>query len=189
MRIVTRFLSAVAVLLLLCSVSEARNLKGVFNLGIDIGGDELAYVTFVGGGTDDIKAGELLSLAGGLMYTTKSLDTMFTIGYKFDNSSAENGNIDWYRFPVDFVMLYKIKRFRVGGGLTYHINPTLKGDGVASGINANFDDALGYLVQSDFIVYDSMTVGLRYTIIDYDVENSSVSVDGNSVGLIFGVAF
>ena len=189
MRIVTRFLCVVGAVLCLSSVSEARNIKGVFNLGIDFGGDDLATVYYVGGDTSDVKAGELLSFSGGLMYSAQKVDTMLTIGYKFDSATASNGDIKYSRYPVDLLALYKIKKFRLGGGLTYHINPTLKGDGYAANINVALDDALGFLIQTDFIIIPSLTVGLRYTIIDYDVSNSNDSVDGNSFGLIFGAIF
>jgi len=44
--------------------------------------------------------------------------------------------------------------FRFGGGLTFHLNPTLKGSGQASGLQANYKDAAGLVLQGDYMFGD-----------------------------------
>lgn len=169
-------------------MTEAKNIKGVINLGADFGGDDLVDVTFTNGDTDDIDAGGLLTLSAGVIFDSEVSETHVTLGYKFDTINAVNGDVDWKRFPVDVVYLHKIKKFRLGGGLTYHFSPELKGSGVASAIQADYDDALGFLIQTSYNFTDNYSLGLRYTIIEYEGDGL-LDRDGNSVGLIMGFSF
>ena len=83
---------------------------------------------------------------------------------------------------------YKLKMFRFGGGITYHIRPSLDGDGVVDEIGADFDNALGFVLQSD-ILFGYYYAGLRYTAIEYEVEGHNADVGGNSVGVLLGFRF
>lgn len=189
MRLFTKYLLLTLVFCLFFSpITEAKNIKGVINLGADFGGDELVDVVFFGGDTEDINAGELLSISAGVIFDSEVSETHLTVGYKFDSVNAVNGDIDWKRYPLDLLYLYKLKKFRVGGGLTYHLSPELKGDGFAAGLQADYDDALGFLIQTNYNFTDNFSLGLRYTIIEYEGDGL-IDKDGNSVGLMFGFSF
>ncbi len=64
-------------------------------------------------------------------------------------------------------MSYRLPNVRLGGGLTYHLGPTLSGSGAASGLNAKYDDALGFVLQADYVLRNRFNFGLRYTSVNY----------------------
>ena len=169
---------------------DMKSLYWTFSFGLDFGGDTMVTVIYTDGHDNDIKAGELAYFNAGVIIPngTSDFETQFTIGWKFDKSSADNGDVSFDRFPIEMLEFYKLGRFRFGGGLTYHLNPSLDGDGVASAIEADFDDALGFVLQVDFL-FRQGSVGLKYTDIEYQVEGSEVDVDGNSIGIVFGLRF
>jgi hypothetical protein len=169
--------------------SLAADVRPVVRIGFDFGGDKLAGATFTNGSSDTIKAGELLYLGGGLSVITdsKDIEVEVTLSYKNDSINASNGKIDWTRYPLDALVFYRMPKFRVGGGLTYHIGPKLSGSGVASNVNGNFDDSLGFLLEGDYLVTQKVNVGLRYTNIKY--KTGGASIDGSSVGITAGYRF
>jgi len=169
--------------------SLAADVRPVVRIGIDFGGDKLAGATFTNGSTDTIKAGELIYLGAGLSVITdsKDIEVEATLSYKNDSINASNGKIDWTRFPLDALVFYRMPKFRMGGGLTYHLSPKLSGSGVASNINGNFDDSLGFLLEGDYLVTQKVNVGLRYTNIKYKI--GGASIDGSSIGITAGYRF
>src|SRR6266699_4301394 len=156
--------------------SLAADVRPVVRIGFDFGGDKLAGATFTNGSTDTIKAGELIYLGGGLSVITdsKDIEVEVTLSYKNDNINASNGKIDWTRYPLDALVFYRMPKFRLGGGLTYHLGPKLSGSGAASNINGNFDDSLGFLLEGDYLITQKVNVGLRYTNIKYKIGGSSI---------------
>ena len=63
-------------------------------------------------------------------------------------------------------MFYRFPKLRLGGGVTYHLNPDLSGSGVISGLDVSFNNALGTLLQADYRITDKMNLGARYTTLD-----------------------
>jgi len=84
------------------------------------------------------------------------------------------------------LVFYRLPQFRVGGGLTYHLSPKLSGSGPAGNINTKFDDSAGFVLQADYLL-QKITVGLRYTSLEYKLGGGSVKSDG--VGVTFGISF
>jgi len=177
--------------LALSSNAQARNFDWRIQGNIDFGGDELVEVFYVGGDKDTIKAGELMQMSVGTVFSLtadSSLEGQFTIGWKFDNTNADNGDIIFDRYPLEFLLFCKNEMWCYGGGLTYHLNPKLEGEGFFSGLDVEFDDALGFVVQIERQFFSSQFyVGGRITMIDYDIANESL--DGDSIGLIFTARF
>jgi len=169
--------------------SLAADVRPVGRIGFDFGGDNLVTAQFANGSSESIKANELLYLAAGASIITdsKDMEVEVTVGYKFKNISASNGDLKWTRFPVDALVFYRMPKFRVGGGLTYHLNPKLSGSGIASNVNGSFDDSLGYLLQADYLVTQKVNVGVRYTILDYKI--SGISVKSSGIGVTAGYRF
>lgn len=164
----------------------------VGQIGVTSGGDKLVEVQYTNGETEDIKAGGGVFLSGGFLLKTfpalsRNHETQVTIGYYFDDSEAENGDVSWSRIPLEVMQFYRLKRFRVGGGLTYHINPTLEGSGFANNVDADFDNALGLVAEADFLFGKGGFIALKYTKIDYEVYG--IKVNGDNVGLTLGALF
>lgn len=177
-----------AVILIGVATPSSARLFG--QLGLHIGGDTIAGATIVGGGSDEVKAGQLLSGALGLEgYLTESILMKASIGLKMDFISASNGDITFIRVPAELLAFYVGESISLGVGVTQHLGPTLEGDGVAAAVNADFDDATGFIVQLDYPLNEKGYLAFRYTSINYNVVGSSVDIDGSSIGIIIGVKF
>jgi hypothetical protein len=187
-------LACISGLFCLSSIQTANaDFKWLIRGGMDLGGDELAHAYFTNGNTDKIHAGEMLGVAGGGVYspspfTQPGLETELTLGWKFDSITGKNGSIDWDRYPLEVLEFYRVSTWRFGGGLTYHMNPTLTSDGVAANIGTvSFDDALGVVGEIDYLTDTGLLIGGRLTMIDYKARNQTVS--GNSIGVNVGYRF
>ena len=199
-------LLATPLLALLAVPSHASDIRPTFKAGIDLGGDTLISVPTSGGSgssTKDIRAGNGLFVGAGasILSDAKDLELEVTLNYKFAGISAQNGDINWSVLPLDALAFYRIPNWRFGGGLSYHINPSLKGSGVAGGLNANYKDALGLVLQGDYMFGDKIKLGLRYVAVKYKADtiqtsptlivNSQPPADAktNALGLVFTVSF
>ena len=171
--------------------ASASESKPMFKLGYDAGGDTMVTALFTNGSQDNIKANEGLYIGGGVSIVSddKKLETELTLSYKFQTITASNGDVTWTRVPLEGLVFYRFPQVRVGGGLTYHLNPTLSGSGLASGIDTSYDDALGTVLQADWRLTERMNIGLRYTQIDYKLSNPSATVKSNGVGIVFSGSF
>lgn len=163
--------------------AAAGPIYGVFNMAADFGGETLIEVVLDDGSTDEINTGQGLYLSGGIgtTFSDGKYDAQATFGWKFTGISASNGDIDWVRFPLEGLIFLNHEKLRLGGGLTYHINNSLKGSGVASSLNADFDNALGFVFEGQYRITDAILMGARATLIEYEID--SVSIDGNSFGV------
>ncbi|MEJ2444312.1 MAG: hypothetical protein P8Y42_12775 [Exilibacterium sp.] len=143
------------------------------------GGDDLAEVEveYIGGDTGDvdITAGGGFSFAAGRSFDLSEngpWEGYVSLGYKSDGVFAISGdNASFDRFPIDAMAFYRLGKFKIGGGVTYELNPELDLDDTGLG-SFDFDNALGVMAQFDWVVSDSVAIGLRYTAIDYEVPPS-----------------
>jgi len=190
---ITKFIKLFKIIipiLLVIASSNAHAVRWVGEAGIHGGGDELASATFTNGDTTKINAGELLSIGiGPQIDLTDNTNIRVLVGWKFDSTDADNGSIKFSRFPIDVMYFYQTPQWNFGAGITYHLSPELSSSGVASGISADFEDALGFIAEVDFRLGEFFYIGGKYTAIDYDQKNTNVTVDGNSVGIVFGFIF
>src|SRR5262249_6654905 len=156
--------------------------------GVDPGGAKLGSVTFPSGESDSIRANDGLYLGGGIsvLNEDKNIEFLGTVSYKFASIHASNGDIDWTRVPLDALLFYRMQSFRVGAGLTYVMSPKISGSGVAGGLNVKVDDALGFLVQADYLI-GKVNIGLRGTFVDYKAGGQTAK--GSGVGVTFGITF
>jgi hypothetical protein len=157
--------------------------------GLHFGGDELAVATLTNGDTEKIKGGQLFSLSAGIAQGfAENIEGRLMLGVKYDSISADNGDIDFIRFPIEVFALYNASdKVNLGGGLSYHLNPSLSGGGIATGVDADFDNALGFVLVAEYMLKNGGYLAIKLTSIDYDVSN--VSVSGNSIGGILGFRF
>ncbi|VAW98186.1 hypothetical protein MNBD_GAMMA22-1202 [hydrothermal vent metagenome] len=171
--------------------SNAHAVKWIGEGGVHFGGDNLATATFTNGDTKDINAGALLSVGiGPQIDITENSNVRVLFNYKTDSISAQNGNLSFTRFPIDVMYFYTTEQWLFGGGITYHLNPELMGDGLASGINGSYDNALGFLAEVDFRLGEFFYIGGKLTFIDYEPQQANAkTVDGNSVGIVMGFIF
>jgi hypothetical protein len=171
--------------------SHAMDVRPFFQAGADFGGDTLVNVTFTDGSTASVKANEGFYFGGGASIVTDSklVEIELSLAYKFSMINASNGDIDWTRWPLEALVFYRLDKVRLGGGLTYHLNPEVDGSGVATPLNIKFDDALGFVLQADYRLSDKMAIGMRYTNLKYEVDGSSASAKSNGLGFTFSHRF
>lgn len=176
-------------LLLVAGFARAAEVRPVARIGFDFGGDNLITVPFTDGTSDSIRANEGFSIGGGALFRSDLLhmEAEVTLSYKFTSVNARNGDVTWTRFPIDALVFYRLPQFRLGGGLTYHLSPSLDGSGAASNINATFDDALGFVLQADYLWTPRYTLGARYTSVTY--KTGGVSFSGKGLGTTIGFVF
>ncbi len=167
--------------------SLAQAVTPVIEAGLYAGGDELVDVQFVNAPSQSIDAGGLIDLSAGLLLpVSDSVDAQLTLGYRFDTIDGSNGSIDWSRFPLEAKLFFNAQRSRFGLGVTYHLSPELEGSGIVSGRQA-FEDAAGVVAEWDYTGWERGYLGLKFTAIDYEV--GTLSVNGNSLGLVLGYRF
>jgi hypothetical protein len=177
--------------MLSAAVADAADVDAVLKGGFDFGGETLVTAVFTNGETDSIKANEGVFFGAGvaIFNDAKTVSSELTISWKYTSISADNGDIEFTRFPVDALLFYNFPEVRVGAGATYHLNPELDGSGVAGGLNVDFDNALGFLAQIDWRIAEKVSVGARYTALDYDEASSGGTVGSNGLGLVLTAMF
>ena len=169
----------------------------MLKVGFDFGGDTLATVRFTDGSTQSIKGNQGYYFGAGasiLLTDSKDVEVEGTVSYKEDSVTASNGEVIFSRVPIDVLAFYRFpEHFRVGGGLTYHVNPKLTGSGVVGNVNIGFDNALGLVLQAEYLLppwsprTPKMSIGVRFTMLDY--ETNGATVKSNGVGATFSIAF
>ena len=184
---------ALATALAAAAPACATDVKPMFKVGADFGGDELVTVTFTSGDTRTIHANDGLFLGGGvsILNDARDLEAEISLSFKFDTISASNGDVTWSRWPLDALLFYRLPSMRLGGGLTYHINPELKGSGAVGNIFDKFDDALGIILQADYSISERHHIGVRYTSIEYKLNAPGLqgTAKSNGLGLVFSASF
>lgn len=185
-----KLLSVLPLLVFTSTTIQASNL--FMEGGLHFGGDELASVQFVGGPTESIDAGGLISGSIGLISDINdTVELRTSIGIKFDLITAENLDMNFTRFPLT-AMLFSIgEKVSFGLGATYHLNPTLDISGSLGSTDAEFDDAFGLVAEIDFKLGERGYIGLKATFIDYELNTAfgSSEVSGNSTGIVIGSRF
>ena len=169
--------------------------SGLAQLAFTFGGDEVDEVPieeYYGNDVEneDIKAGELMLLSGGVKYTHQNVDLQLTIGYLGDGVAGDNGDADFTRWPIELLAFVNTGRVRLGAGATAHMNPRYDVDiDELPDETIDFHNAIGFIVQVDYIIWRGLSAGVRFTGIEYEAEGSSDKVDGDSVGVIASFAF
>lgn len=186
-----------AVLICLLGVSSAVHAEQGFDLvlsaGLTSGGDTLAETTT--GGT--LKSGGLFLGSIGTVYSFEGSNFQIqgSIGYHFDELTADNGSADFSRFTLELLPFYQIsEKMRLGVGII-NASAVDYSDPVGS---IEFDDANGVVFELDWKLRGNSWWGVRYTDIEYDLAKlngmdiSSLGfapIDGSYIGLMFHAGF
>jgi hypothetical protein len=183
----------------------AAEMNPVIQLGYDFGGKTLAevqhYDYYNGYVVRKIRAGQGISFEGGasLSNDLNNLELKLLVGYKFDEESAYNGSVTWDRIPLSAIAFIKNNRWKLGAGVTYHIDPHLSGS--FSGVDNNnipfndsvddrYENSIGAVIEAQYNITESTAIGLKGTFIEYELKNNpSVLANGNSVGVNFTYTF
>ena len=165
--------------------APAMDVRPIVRAGYDFGGEAIAEVTYTNGDTATVRANEGFYVGAGASFITeaRTMEIELSANAKFGGVSGSNGDVDWRRFPLEALWFYRLEKVRLGGGVTYHLNPKLDGSGVVGGLDEKFDNALGLVLQADWRFNEHATVGLRYTSIEYESKDLPFKAKGNGVGV------
>jgi hypothetical protein len=172
--------------------AQAAEIRPLIKAGFDVGGETLVTAVFTNGERENVKANEGVYLGGGaaILDEARNMEYHVTLAYKFALINADNGDIEWTRIPLEALVFYRFPRARVGGGLTYHINPKVEGSGVVGGLDIEFKNALGLVLQADWLITKKIALGGRFTFLEYDAEGPFTgSAKSNGLGVTFSMNF
>ena len=146
----------------------------------EFGGDNLVKVFYRDGYTQDIRAGEGVTLSAGVHYLIPNvpLDISATAGYKFIRTSDYHTDLGVNRVVLKLTGTYELPRhFWIDAGPVWHTAVKLNGDGYVPDIN--FDDAVGVTVGAGW-----RWLGITYTNIHY-TSGLTGNIDASNVGVTF----
>jgi hypothetical protein len=150
-------------------------------LDFDYGGDDVAEVFFEDGESQNVKAGQGMTVAIGGYFrpmADSSLELQASFGYKFSTTAAENADIGVERTLLQAGAAYRWPNgFYLGGGLVQHLGQTLDGDGFFDDID--FDDATGFNFEIGW-----KWIALHYTEMTYESDLYE-DVDASNIGVRF----
>ena len=183
-----------ALLTMLSGVSlttEAAEVRGLFNMGYDFGGDRLVTVIYTDGTSESVDANRGIYFGGGVSLVwdpASTMETQLTLNYRFEETDPyASGGVKFSTTAFDAVQVFNVNQASFGIGLTYHMSPKVAGTGVVSG-NLQFDDAAGLLFQVGFRLSDRSQIGMRYTRIKYKAPGEP-EADGSGIGIYFNFGF
>lgn len=191
MRKSLRTLTLLSVLSGVSFASEAAEVRGLFNVGYDVGGDPIVTVLYTYGPSESVDANKGIYFGGGVSLVwdpAGTIETQLTLNYKFDETDPyASGGVKFSTTAFDAVQVFNVNQVSFGVGLTYHMSPKVTGTGIVSG-NLQFDDAAGLLFQIGYRLSDRSQIGMRYTNIKYKGPGLP-QYDGNGLGFYFNFAF
>ncbi|WP_020568498.1 hypothetical protein [Neolewinella persica] len=148
---------------------------------LELGGDEIAEVFFIDGGSQMVRAGQGGSLFVGAQFQLPSVDKFFVrtaVGYKYVTTAADNINIRLTRIPFHFTGHFRITDdVHVGGGIALHRNIKFKVDDSDEGLIT--PTASGPRFEAGW-----KGLALTYTLMNYQ-GNSGETYNAGSLGLSF----
>jgi hypothetical protein len=182
--------TALAPTLAHAGLDSANPVHPLLGIAITGGGDKLSTVDYTNGTSQDITAGGLVQLYGGIEYHPQGSPVAFqgTFGYHVDSTHARNGNQQFSRWPLEAIALFNVApKFRLGAGLRYASSPKFTSDGAGDVGNADFKAQVGAILMGEWLITPSMGVQLRYVHETYKLDGASI--DGSHGGLGFNYYF
>lgn len=187
--------------------SKPKMFSVLLGLNGAYGGDTLISVIRSNDTKEDFHAGSGLGLYAGTVFRLENIDLRSTIGFLHSGGSYENGGVSFIRYPIDISSHYFFGKFSgadevlehgIGGGVAYHLSPTLSVDlkGSAKG-DARFENGMGYFVeylfgsQSKGGVLAGGHIGLRYTFMTYrfNYKTEHEDYNANNLSINLGISF
>jgi len=184
-----------AILLALLCVAlrvEGAEIRPLIKAGGDFGGDTMVTVAFDDGDTQKIRANQGFYIGGGaaIIDAERNMEYHLSAAIKFYFVDADNGDVEWTRVPLEALAFYRLQHVRLGGGLTYHVNPRLEGSGFATPLDIKFKNPLGVVLQADWRATESLGLGVRYTFLEYEAKgNFAGTAKASGFGLAASYTF
>ncbi len=164
-------------------------------IGLTYGGDQIGDdIQYKNGDSSTLHGGALIDLRAGLEYTVPEspLSFQLSMAYHADSVSAENGDADFTRFPLEALVHYRVNpSWRVGGGLRKALNAKSSSSGAGSGYVADqkFKASVGLVLEAE--THFTRNLGLKIRVVSEKYKpdgnngyNSNESLDGSHIGVI-----
>lgn len=159
---------------------SGKKLSWFGEISAGLGGDTLATLYFEDGGSQDLDAGDGVTLSIGLaQHISQNFGVRYALGYKMSFSAADNLDVRKSAIPIDIVPYYRSGQHRLGAGVTYHLSPEFYMETFGT---TEFDGATGLVVEYGYAGFT-----LAYTDIDYSIDG--VDVDASNIGLRYSFGF
>jgi hypothetical protein len=182
-----RFVIAVLATLAAAGGAHAQygGVRGILGMGLTTGGDTLASIQYTDGSTDDIRAGGLVHVYGGLeVRLTPQVTMQGTFGYQVDDTGSNaNGALRFSRYPFELLAHFQINPYmRIGGGARFVNDARVSGSGVLSGVEVDYGSTTGAVIEGEVLVMPNIGLKLRAVSERYTPSAGGPSADGNHVG-------
>jgi Outer membrane protein beta-barrel domain len=174
-----------------CAQGSERPITFIAGIGITGGGSKLATVQYNDGRTQDIRAGSGVMLyLGGEARVGTLVSLQATFGYHVDSTNATNGDVRFGRYPIDLLAYVPVnEQLRFGAGAQFVNNARLKGSGVASNVDVDFDSNVGFVLEGEYRFTPWLGVKLRGVNARYKVTRTNETASGNHFGLLCNLYF
>lgn len=176
-------------------VDEYSENRVFFNIEALLGGSTLERATFRNGETSSIRAGSGVHLALGFAHLmfNKNMDVGIKAGYIFDtvttkSTDGDKSAMSFTRKAIDIFSHTWIGRHGLGGGISYHLDPTFQSNN--NDKKAYYHNAIGAYVDYFYHFVDTGTaIGLKYSSINYKNKETDNVINGNGWGITFNQLF
>jgi hypothetical protein len=178
---------SIAVLAGMTSFAQAEQERPTITLNLDYmsGGEKLVEMEYTDGSSDSVSAGAGIGFGAGLRQSVaEQVSIEGRLGYLSDTASGKDGfgrtvEFTFSTLPVDILAHYEAGKHSIGGGLTYHMNPSLDIDGT----EFEFDNAMGTLIEYQYSWSPKAALSVKYQNISYDYEGTNFDGAGFGIGL------
>lgn len=140
---------------------------------------------------DDLNIGGGIKLGIGIqnMIGQEELGSLsVALGYIWDRIDATNGDADFSTITFDVIYTRHFDMHRLGLGASYHIDPRYEEDiDGSTPFDLDFDDSLGFTLKYGYEINQGLQIGVRYTVMEYEINNTDV--DADSFGLFLSNGF
>lgn len=164
--------------------TETKSSGWLTTMNVELGGDPVVTVVFDDGDTQDVNAGQGISLSIGRFIRPNNGPMMYSggLGFKYVTTAADNVNIHLTRLVLDArVDRALVNGFWVGLGPVAHVGNKLNMDDL--GPDLSFDPALGLNARIGW-----KYLSLTYTYMSYKDEFGG-NYDASGIGLSGHYAF
>jgi hypothetical protein len=160
---------------------STAKLRFLVNGALELGGDPVAIIGFTNGDSQNVNAGQGISLGVGgelSLLAKEQFRIRGSVGIKYVTTAADNAHIRLTRIPLILTANWVIQdHWRIGAGIVSHQAIRFNAGGL--GGNFSLSAPAGPVVE---VAYKG--IGLSYTIMEYSDEFGD-NYSANAIGLTF----
>ena len=159
-----------------------KQLYFLVGTGLTFGGDKLATVTYEDLGDYDLRAGGLVAFTAGVDFRVNpQFSLQSTVSYHVNSANASNGDLKFQRFPIELLAYYHPSpKWRVGGGVRYVSSPELNGKGYGAGEDTEYDNTVGAVIETEYLVSQNFGVKVRFVSEKYKSKREEYRTGGHT---------